>query len=111
MEPDLRQTTEALRRAAVDRVGYLLRLADALDARGVIVCQMGAQELRAEALRIPAGLLPVIPARPNADGETLCFVRWIAEKPDGTWLGAYDLAAFDGLLRVSPTSQEADKPR
>jgi acyl-CoA reductase-like NAD-dependent aldehyde dehydrogenase len=50
--------TDSLRRAAVERVAYLLRLADALDARDATICRVAANELRAvaEACRIPGGL-------------------------------------------------------
>ena len=46
--------TEALRRAAVDRVGYLLWLADKLATRDVHICSAAAHELRtiAEGVRV-----------------------------------------------------------
>ena len=46
MESDNRPTPEALRRVAVDRVGYLLWLADKLATRDVHICSAAAHELR-----------------------------------------------------------------
>ncbi len=35
------------------------------------------------------------PKRPNAEGETMCGVRWMVELPSWRWIGAWDREAFD----------------
>ena len=51
-----------------------------------------SDELSPAKVRLTDGLGPE-PAPPNAEGATMCTVRWMVETENG-WLGAYDKAAF-----------------
>ena len=42
-------------------------------------------------------VLDLVPKPPNADGSTMCTVRWMIETPGG-WLGSWDRTAFDAYI-------------
>lgn len=46
------------------------------------------------------------PKPPNAEGQTLCTVRWMLETPGG-WLGAWDREAFAEIERLRAERDEA----
>jgi hypothetical protein len=48
------------------------------------------------------------PAPPNADGQTMCHVRWMVETPGG-WLGSWDRGAFDAYR--APLVEEIEQLR
>lgn len=47
------------------------------------------------------GLGPLVPKPPNAEGQTLCHVRWMVNMPDGGWLGAWDRRSFDDYVALT----------
>lgn len=38
------------------------------------------------------------PKPPNAEGQTMCIVRWMVVIPGHGWLGAFDRTAFDAYV-------------
>lgn len=56
--------------------------------------------------------LPQMPApyQPNAEGATLCTVRWMIDTPAG-WIGAYDKEALLAYGKACAAAECADAER
>lgn len=61
-------------------------------------------------VRLTDGLGPLAPKPPNAEGQTMCVVRWMVETPGG-WVGAWDKGAFSALIDAALTTQAAEIER
>ncbi len=44
--------------------------------------------------------MPLEIRAPNAEGSTMCIVRWQVETPHG-WIGAWDRAALESVLPIT----------